>query len=168
MSLPSNAAGSGGQIFDLRLKGVSVQRSLELVYWNISADISLFRVLDQREGDVSKVFGADEIGLPIDASWASYGCAGPECREFAVLGYPASRDGLMQTKWAQLNLKDLPTEDTSNFGDVVKFKLMPSAHEGEPLAEPGMSGGPIINSLGRVVGIAIERPIDRDELIGSF
>src|SRR5690606_38249325 len=57
------------------------------------------------------------------------------------------------------------TDDTSNFGPLRKLKIEPATAISYDLAEAGMSGGPVVDRYGRVVGVATERPNDTNSLI---
>ena len=62
-------------------------------------------------------------------------------------------------------LAEYPTEDTSNFGPVLKLKFRGFGKK-KHLAEDGMSGGPIISADGKVIGMTVERPVSENSLIG--
>ncbi|MFK7822890.1 MAG: serine protease [Oligoflexales bacterium] len=63
-------------------------------------------------------------------------------------------------------LAEYPTEDTSNFGPITKIKLKQQKDNSTVFAQDGMSGGPILTEEGQVAGIAIERPVTDNSLIG--
>ncbi len=67
--------------------------------------------------------------------------------------------GVAQRK-GYLARKSYPTQETSNFGPIPKFLLDAPSSFPLPLAEPGMSGGPVINDFGQVIGLSTEKPFD--------
>lgn len=155
------------QLYNLKVKDQGIPKALNLVYWDISSDLALFRVASpSKQAEVRAVFGRDSFGIPLASGRGLLSCVSRRCKSLMVLGYPVSKGGTLQRKLANLTLDGLPTDDTSNFGSSIKFKVAPASHYNVPLAEPGMSGGPIINHLGQAVGVAIEKPVDANELIG--
>ena len=126
------------------------------------------------ESDVAVLY-LNSIGLP--ATMKEQGVS--YCHDIEGLEFSSSLDGgdavrilgFSSEGGANLISKDgflaeYPTEDTSNFGPIAKIKLRQIEKNDALFAEDGMSGGPILNAQGKVAGIAIERPVTDNSLIG--
>ena len=163
-----------GYIFDLQVDGALLPGAALLVARNVESDVALLEVrrhsLKKLESMLRAGDGSASIGLELAPEFGDR--LTPKDR-FWVLGYPARLTGERVRRGAKVAPQGYATEDTSNFGPITKVKLEPSLVAGEALpmpdgrllAEPGMSGGPVVNSSGLVVGMAVERPNDSNSLI---
>ena len=122
----------------------------ELVALSIDADLAMLYVSNS---ELHALKSANESfalqGLTLATEVQPY-------QSYFVAGFPIYLKGQMTFQTASLNEIDLNTHETANFGPLTKFKLSSSGQN--QLAHAGMSGGPIINSWGAVVGLAIEKP----------
>src|SRR5690606_19888540 len=75
---------------------------------------------------------------------------------YLVAGYPVYKQGEQIIRSGIIRGSGWKTNLTANFGPLNKIKV--DSLDSEPLAHPGMSGGPIINRYGEVIGLAIEKP----------
>lgn len=165
-----------GFYYDLQVDGVVLNRAASLVARNIESDVALLKVRPsslQKLSEILKVQSPAEIpGLKISEQIDTQDGGGL----FTILGYPAVEQGRLVQRIGRLVTGQYPTDDTSNFGPLSKLKLEaldpatsgcgdPQVPDQCTLAEPGMSGGPIIDADGGVVGLTVERPNDTNSLI---
>ena len=79
MELPDRAIGRGHQLFDLRVQGELISQSMELVYWDITSDISILRLTDERRERVQGLLGGESFGFYISDRHGLDSCTGGEC-----------------------------------------------------------------------------------------
>jgi hypothetical protein len=149
-----------GDTYDLLVGGQLVPRAAKLLATNMESDLALMALTTEAEQTVlqqGNLGQTDLLGLNI-ASTMEYNVA------LDVFGYPVSSSGKITHRRGYLPPDGWPTDDTSNFGPLIKFKLE-AIDTSVNLAESGLSGGPIVNSVGEVVGLAMERPNDSNSLV---
>lgn len=162
-SLSTHAGGALN--FTVLVNGQLIPFSAELIARNVASDVAILRVFSNREADYIKAIGGPEYGMErIEGLSIGKKIAGGE--NYTIFGYPVSKSGALVVRNAFLPSYGIHTEDTSNVGAIGKLRLEPVDTSKISLAEPGMSGGPIVDKNGKVVGIATERPNDSNLLIG--
>lgn len=161
------------QTYDIVVKGSKVSDAVELVAEDMASDIAILAVRDDPEvvASILESLNLSHIQEFVGLAFAptvhsGAGCVDDVCQIYWTLGYPAASDGALMVKGSALKIGNYPTVDTSNFGHVPKFKLRPlSVADDSLLAPSGVSGGPVVNDLGLVVGMATERPVAENALI---
>ena len=149
-----------GETYDIVVNGKSQPRAARLLLTNMEADIALLALTPEAEERMQNELGfyePDLLGLTI-------GRAMSDKPALDVFGFPVSAMGMITHRRGYLRPDGWPTDDTSNFGPIRKFKLE-AIDESVNLAEPGLSGGPVINQIGEVIGLSVERPNDTNSLI---
>ncbi len=148
--------------FDLRVNGQLIRDAAVLYERNIESDVALLYLT---KNGIKQVMAAleldhegDLLGLEMATSLKSESI-------FSAVGFPAARNGFQVQNNGYLPSCEISTDDTSNFGEVNKFKIEAIGASTTDIAEPGMSGGPIFDARNFVVGIAAERPVDTNSLV---
>ena len=151
------------RLVDLKINGITIQDAASILIDDQLADIAILRLEKSASLAVKDALGLTPFDKIVGFDWASEISTNST---MIVLGYPASMDGKLVQRIGYLEESAWQTDDTSNFGPLFKLKLSAMDRSQVDIAEAGMSGGPILNSNGEVVGIATERPIDTNSLIG--
>jgi hypothetical protein len=149
-----------GETYDLLVGGKLATKAARLLVTNMESDLALLALTHDGESDILNhgvLNESDLIGLSI-ARDMSQNVA------LDVFGYPVSGKGAITHRRGYLPPDGWPTDDTSNFGPLRKFKLQ-AIDTSINLAEAGLSGGPIVNASGEVVGLSMERPNDTNSLV---
>lgn len=148
--------------YDLRVADYPVSRGTAiLLMQNDESDVAVLYLNEKGVDYVKDIQGHsschDISGLTIDQSPA-YGSTKVDVYGFSGFGGNFRSKSAVVRSWA--------TDDTSNFGPIGKLKIEQNGPaQAVPLAENGMSGGPIVNNSGKVVGISVEKPISNNSLI---
>ncbi|MGE0174379.1 MAG: hypothetical protein AB7T49_16405 [Oligoflexales bacterium] len=154
---------------DLKVNGKLIEKAARVVGRDVLSDMAILSVDTDKIDELTCAMGVASVGeikgleLATSLEQQVASCGSKECL-FKVIGYPSSEDGRVVTRTGSLKRGDYPTSYTSNLGSLKKFRLAQIATY--PLAERGLSGGPILNKFNKVVGIAIEKPTDAVDLVG--
>ena len=142
--------------YNIRVKGLLIKDAADLIGQNIESDLAVLRLSDSAKDSLVDLLNYRSVNDIRGLTFARE--IAPEAPYLAV-GYPAKRNTSDIVKRVGfLSADGYPTEETSNFGPVNKFKIDAPSLLSTSLAEPGMSGGPVLNTAGNVIGIAAERP----------
>ena len=155
--------GLKNHMFNLQINETDVERAAELIARSMEDDVAILWVSPANATRIARAMGVSSLNELQGLRFANE--LQPDSR-LHILGYPADAQGELVHRVGWLTAANSHTEDTSNFGALPKFKVESFSLDGVEIARAGMSGGPIIDSNGRVVGISSERPNDSNSLIG--
>ena len=155
-------------LFDIQLHQRPLsEQSAVLVGKNEEVDLALLYLNEKgvsyvghrAEPNQQEQFGLpceDITGLPLAQSVGL-------SQNLSILGFSGRGEDRLLVKSGFLH--ESGTDDTSNIGPVSKLKIFKSMGESGVFAEDGMSGGPVLNLDGEVVGLSVERPLANNSLI---
>src|SRR5690606_2817356 len=154
-------------VYYVDVDGKRISKAAVLLGRNIESDVALIAVRRDVMPDLREALQLDDNEPVVRLEIAPELKNDPEgeIQSLLVMGYPVAWEGRFKQSLVKLDPRNIGMDDTSNFGPLRKMKLFAENPTAGDLAEPGMSGGPVVDRYGCVVGLSVERPNDSNTLI---